>query len=290
MIIGHKKQWEFLKNKVRKNQLSHAYLFVGPENIGKKHLAIELVKLINCKDKQAIEKGAHCEKCFSCLAIEKESFPDFKIISKSEDKKELDISLVRAAQNFLNYKSYYGSFKSVLVDGAEKMSPEAQNCFLKTLEEPKGKTVLFMISSKPDMLLGTVTSRCQRIKFFKPQDLPESKEKIERDQKIFNNLSKVLGTSLAEKFKYIKSIDFTKQNPLEILDIILRHLRYTMILKTGNKASLEDEKLFGNSNVFKDYSITKIKKNIKLLEDINNKLISTNVNPKLALEILLMEV
>ena len=96
------------------------------------------------------------------------------------------------------------------------MNQEAQNCFLKTLEEPKGKTLLFLISSKPDMLLPTIFSRCQTMKFFKPKDLPENSEKSEKEQEILKDLLPVINSNFAEKFKYVKSIDFEKQDAAKL--------------------------------------------------------------------------
>jgi DNA polymerase III subunit delta' len=143
MLVGHKKQWDFLKKKSGTNQLSHAYLFMGAKEIGKRMFAIEFAKLLNClgEEKPHLRQGfggQACGKCINCQSIEKNNFPDVKIITKKEDKSEIDIAQIREVQNFLSYKSYYGSFKIVVVDDAEKMNLEAQSCFLKTLEEPKG--------------------------------------------------------------------------------------------------------------------------------------------------------
>ena len=145
MIIGHNKQWEFLKNKLETGQLSHAYLFTGQEGIGKKIFAKEFAEFVGCK------------------------FPDLTVV-ESDKGKEIPIAKIREIQNFLAYKSYNGGFKIVVVDNAELMNQEAQSCFLKTLEEPKGKTLLLLISSKPDMILPTIYSRCQQVKFFKPKN------------------------------------------------------------------------------------------------------------------------
>jgi len=274
MLIGHQKQWEFLKNKFEKNQLSHAYLFSGAEGIGKKLFAKELVKLINCK-----EKKSPCQKCFSCLSIEKENFPDFKILRVANEKDqtfgdggEIKISQIRDVQNFLSYKSYYGSFKAVLIDNAENMNQEAQSCFLKTLEEPKGQTILFLITSKPDMMLPTIYSRCQPMKFFKPKDLPESSEKLEREKKLLKDLLPVINSNFADKFRYVKAIDFEKQNAGEIVQALQKYLRQQLLLKIGTS------------------DVPKLKKSLELTEEINNKLLFTNANPKLALEILLINI
>ena len=248
MVIGHKKQWEFLEKKHKANQLSHAYLFTGAEGIGKRMFAEEFAEFIGCK------------------------FPDLKIIEKKEDKEEIDISQIRDVQNFLSYKSYNGGFKVVIVDNAERMNTEAQNCFLKTLEEPKGNTLLILVTSKPDMMLPTIASRCQVIKFFKFKGLPENKEKIAKEKEILDGLLPVINSSLAEKFKYVKSIDWETQDLREILEVTQKHFRKLLL-----------------SEVEAGKSVEKIKKTLNLIEDLNNKFLFTNANPKLALEILLME-
>jgi len=258
MIIGHQKQWEFLKSKFGANQLSHAYLFTGTDGIGKKYFAKEFSEFIGCK------------------------FPDLMII-ESDEKKEIPVAKIREVQNFLAYKSYNGGFKIVVVDDAHLMNQEAQSCFLKTLEEPKGQTILFLISSKPDMLLSTIYSRCQTMKFFRPKDLPENPVKSLREQKILEKLVPILNSSFAEKFRYVKEIDFParnashsdaggeKQNAAEIVQVLQKYLRQQLLSKIGTS------------------DVAKLKKSLELTEEINNKLLFTNANPKLALEILLLE-
>ena len=245
MLVGHKKQWEFLKRGFEQGQLSHAYLFTGQEGIGKKLFAKEFAEFIGCK------------------------FPDLKIVIKKEDKSEIDIAQIREIQNFLSYKSYNGGVKTVLVDDAEKMNQEAQSCFLKTLEEPKGQTLIILISSKPDMFLPTIASRCQTIKFFKPKDFPQNPGKIKKEAEILENLLPVMSSTLADKFKYTKALDFEKFSAGEILQVLQKHFRKQLL---------------------DDFSNEKAKKILELSDQINQKLLFTNANPKLALEILLMEI
>ena len=287
MLIGHKKQWEFIEGKNESGQLSHAYLFTGPEGIGKKLFAVEFVKFLNC-----LSQKKPCGKCINCQMIEKNAFPDLLLVKsinsessveKEKDSLVIDISQIRAAQNFLSYKSYYGSFKTVIIDDADRMNHQAQNCFLKTLEEPKGKTLLILVTSKPDMMLSTIFSRCQTLKFSKPKDLPANPEKVKREQKILSDLLPVINSDFADKFKYVKALDFDKQNPLEILEVMQKYLRGLLLEETGI------EKSKPGAQLSKKYTIQKIKDIINLTEDINNKLTFTNANPKLALEILLME-
>ncbi len=249
MIIGHKKQWEFFKRKFEANQLSHAYLFVGPKEIGKKLFAVEFAEFIGCK------------------------FPDLKIIEKKADKSEIDISQVREAQNFLSYKSYNGGYKMVIVDDAHLMNQEAQSCFLKTLEEPKGQTLLILVTSKPDMMLETILSRCQTISFSTPKNLPQNPEKVKKEEALLKELLAVANSNLADKFKYAKAFDFETQDFGEVLELLQKHLREELLKEVENKGS----------------NLLKIKNLINLVEDLNKKLLFTNASPKLALEILLME-
>jgi len=224
--------------------MAHSYLFSGAREIGKKTFAIEFAGLVGCK------------------------FPDLKIVTKKDDKNEVDISQIREVQKFLSYKSYNGGFKIVIVDDAEKMNVEAQSCFLKTLEEPKGQTLIVMVSSRPDMLLPTITSRCQTIKFFRPKDLPLNSERAKREQEILKDLLPIIDSNLADKFKYVKSIDFDKQDFGEILEAMQKHFRGLLLA---------------------DYSQKKVINTLNLIEEFNKRFLFTNANPKLALEILLME-
>jgi DNA polymerase III subunit delta' len=242
-MIGHQKQWNFLKRKFEQGQLSHAYLFAGEKGIGKRTLAKEIVEFVGCK------------------------FPDLMVV-EPEDGKEISIAKIREVQNFLSYKSYYSlGIKSVIVNDAEKMNQEAQSCFLKTLEEPKGRTLIILVSSMPAMLLPTIFSRCQTIKFFRPKNFqPEEKA-------ILPELLEIINSDFSEKFKYVKSLDFEKQKIGDILETLQKYFRRLLL-----------EKVQAGEDVLK------IKKDIELIEDINNKLLFANANPKLALEILLMEI
>ncbi|MDP2741621.1 MAG: DNA polymerase III subunit [bacterium] len=287
MIIGHTKQWNFLKNKFESDQLSHAYLFTGENQLGKKTFAKEFVKLINCLAKT----DKPCQKCQNCLMIEKGNFPDLLMVENAEG--ELKIEKLRDAQNFLSYKSYYGSFKAVIINDAEKMNQEAQSCFLKTLEEPKGKTIIILITSRPETLLDTIASRCQTIKFSiagRAEVLFLNPDKIEKEKNILKEILGVISSDLAEKFKYAKALDLESQGLKDILVVLTKYFRYLLFLKIGAETHKEQKHFIEPSAYFKDYSVSRIKKIINLIEYINRQTSSTNVNQKLALEYLLVEI
>lgn len=237
--MRHQKQWEFLKRKFESGQLSHAYLFSGQEHLGKKLFAKEFAEFLGCK------------------------FPELMVVEPKAGG-EISIAKIREVQNFLSYKSYYGGFKIVIVDNAHLMNQEAQNCFLKTLEEPKGETLLILVSSKPEMLLPTIISRCQQIKFFgRPEISPELKK---QEEKILQEITRVFSADLSEKFKYAKSLDFENQSLSQILEVLQKYFRN--LLLSGSVDSI---------------------KALKLIDEINFKIATTNASPKLALEVLLMQ-
>ncbi|OGZ70687.1 MAG: hypothetical protein A2904_01870 [Candidatus Staskawiczbacteria bacterium RIFCSPLOWO2_01_FULL_33_9] len=281
MIAGHKKQWNFLKNKFESGQLAHAYLFSGEEKLGKRTLSKEFVKLINCQS--SLQKP--CGICKNCKDIEKENHLDILMVNKKDDKQEIEISQIREALSFLSYKSYYGGYKTVVIENAEKMNQEAQGCLLKTLEEPKGKTIIILIASHHELLLPTIFSRCQTISFFQTEKYESSKE----EQQILKELVKVINSDFAEKFQYAKKVNLEGNNIKGVLEILQKYLRHLLFLKIGVENLTKQDYFPEVTGIFKNYSISKIKEVLKLLDVINTQTSLTNASPKLALEILLME-
>lgn len=265
MIIGHKKQREFFENKIKNGQLAHAYLFCGQDGIGKKMFALEIANFLNCRFPDLMIVSASRESSFAKASDDKE-----KVAT------EIGVEQVRKVQEFLSLKSYNGGYRVVIVDEAEKMSPEAQNCFLKTLEEPKGQTIIFLISSQPDRLLPTIFSRCQVVKFFATKEIlkiTNTPEKQKKEKEILDNLLKILNGTLAEKFAYTKSIKEDAESSagqagqvMEIMQILQKYFR---------------EKLLADKA---------IAKKLNLIDSLIYKLTTSNASPKLALEILLLEI
>src|SRR5579863_7564860 len=271
--MEHEKQWEFLKGKFEAGQLSHAYLISGQEGCGKKKFVKELVKLINGNVAN-----------FDAL-IEKEQFPDLLVVKSvnsdssqknEKDMMEIDVAQIRDVNTFLSYKSYYGKYKAVIIEDAERLNTEAQNSFLKTLEEPKGNTIIFLITSKPDALLTTIFSRCQTIKFF-----PFEKHKAStQEDKTLQELLGVINKELAVKFQYTKKVNLEGDNFVTMLKVLQRHFRNVLLAKLG----------VVKAETYVDYPTEKLKKIIQLIETLHEQTLFTNVNTKLALEILLMEI
>lgn len=277
------KQREFLKNKFESNQLAHAYLLSGQDVNSIKAFAKDFVKFINCLTRDV--KQNSCGSCYPCAAIKKEGYPDLLVVKKDEEKKEITILKIREAQKFLSLKSYYEGYKVLIIKEAEKMNQEAQSCFLKTLEEPKGKTLILMISEKPDLLLPTILSRCQLIRFW------DAKSNAENASDALKELLPVIHSDLAEKFKYTKKINLEGDNFNRIIDVMQSYFRKMMLLKigVGGEGGLP-ERWQTSANGRKDYSIEKIKKILRLVNLVSFRNLKGNINQKLALEIILLEI
>ena len=167
-ILGQDRPKQILEKTLRSGRVPSSYLFYGQESVGKRFTAIEVCKALNCETLSPVDS---CDKCPSCLKIEKRIHPDLFILeptksSPSARKAIIRIEEVRELQKKLAYLPYEGNTKVAIINNAERMTPQAANSFLKTLEEPPTKTLIILIASNPHQLLPTVVSRCQGIRFY----------------------------------------------------------------------------------------------------------------------------
>lgn len=158
-VVGHKTQIEYLKSNINSEDLSHAYLFTGEEKIGKRLIALSFVKSLLCNSEIRF-----CGKCPSCNQIEKGIHPDVSIL---EGTSAIKIEEIRELVSKVSLKPFNADFKVAIIDNAERLTLEAANALLKTLEEPSGKAILILITKDSSILLPTIVSRLRVIKFFK---------------------------------------------------------------------------------------------------------------------------
>lgn len=159
-IQGHHTITNHLMKEIMTSEVSHAYLFSGIDGIGKKKTAQEFAKALLC---QETNKG--CGHCPVCTQIDHENYPDVKVTGPKAGEASIKISQVREMISELSIKPYSGNWRINIIDGAERMTPEAQNSLLKSLEEPLNYNVFILITSHPQSILATIRSRCQRYHF-----------------------------------------------------------------------------------------------------------------------------
>lgn len=314
MFIGHQKQWQFLKKAVSLGKISHAYLFSGQEKLGKKTLAFEFAKLVNCQEKDSFKRP--CNICQSCLSIKKQTHPDLILISPIDN--QIQIGQIRDLSWKLSLKPYLAPFKIAILDKVHLMNLEAQSCFLKTLEEPKGKTILILITEYPQLLLPTILSRSNQIKFY-PVPLTEienylktkgakaeeakkiallssgrpglaldfflNTEKLENQRKKIEDLMKILNFNLNFRFQYAKDLA-GDSNLKEILEIWLRYLRICLMKKID--LSFLQYPL-PSSREISLLGLSKLENILRIIQDTIFLIATTNINKRLTLEILMLE-
>jgi DNA polymerase-3 subunit delta' len=171
-LVGQEKAKLFLGRALASGQLAHAYLFRGPDGVGKQLFARSLAAAVNCRQRPALlsDPGADdlaslpCGRCSSCLKYNSGNHPDFMVISP--EKGTIKIDRIRQMIQALSYPPYESPSRVVLIEDIHTMRQEAANCLLKTLEEPPDKNLLILTASASREILTTISSRCQMIPFF----------------------------------------------------------------------------------------------------------------------------
>jgi DNA polymerase-3 subunit delta' len=160
-LIGQARAIRLLQQSVRAGRLAHGYLFAGPEGVGKKRVALALAQALNCEAAGAVDDG--CGTCRSCQKIARGLHPDVQVIEAGGGS--LKIEQVRALEADAAMGLYEGRRKVFVIDGAERLTAEAANALLKTLEEPPGSAILILITTSAAALPSTIVSRCQTVVF-----------------------------------------------------------------------------------------------------------------------------
>ena len=158
-IAGHENIKNILSNNLNTKNILHSYLFIGEDGIGKKMLAKEFAKAILCTS----ENNRPCNICKSCVEFNTNNNANFNLIN--EEGSAIKIEQIRNMQVKIAEKPINSNYKVYLINDAELMTQEAQNCLLKTLEEPPEYIVIILITSNENKVLNTIKSRCMKLYF-----------------------------------------------------------------------------------------------------------------------------
>lgn len=166
-VKGQEKVINFLLATVEKGKLGGAYLFIGPQGVGKTTVARNLAKILNCESMLRDEIGGSdsCDRCPACRKIDNFNHPDVRWITPHSPSRNILIEDIRNIQEDISLKPYESKKKIYIILEADSMTEEAANCLLKTLEEPTGDSLLILTASISDRLLPTILSRCQKVNF-----------------------------------------------------------------------------------------------------------------------------
>ena len=169
-LIGHEWAVKLLLEHVKNDVVRHAYLFTGPKGIGRRTLALRFSQALNCPTPTS--PGEPCLACHSCNQIQRMEQVDLHIVKKPEDRTEIIVDQMRELQYLLMLSPHESRYKIALILNFEQSSDEAQNAFLKTLEEAPPRAVLLLHAESPESLLPTIASRCEIIRL-RPMGIQE---------------------------------------------------------------------------------------------------------------------
>ena len=290
--------------------------------MGKMTLALNVAQVLNCE----AEEGP-CTECVSCRRIAASIHPDVQVIGLgSAEKAEIGIDRIREAQHAACLPPYEGKHKVFIIDRAELLSSEAANCLLKTLEEPSPKVLFILLTSRERLLLPTIISRCQRVEL-RPLAITMVKEMLSQRYKVDSQKAELLarlsggcaGWALmaledeqllqerSQRLTRLLELDSPDQEQhlsyaaelaaqfgkdreqvKETLSLWLNWWHDLLLVKGGGDEFITNiDRKSMLSRQAKDYSLEQIKDFICNLQTVGMQL-SQNANPRLALEVLML--
>jgi DNA polymerase-3 subunit delta' len=194
-VVGQPRATDALQSALRSGSVHHAYLFAGPEGVGKELAALGLAQALTCPEKP----NAGCGSCASCTRIAKGSHPDVTWLMPDAERlerglagrsdfsgtpsREIRVEQIRGLLERIFLRGLESKRKVAIVVDAHMLNPQAQNAFLKTLEEPPSDTTLILLASAPDKLLPTIRSRCSKV-YFGPLPLELVSQRIQKERKL----------------------------------------------------------------------------------------------------------
>ena len=326
--IGQPHAITLLEGGLRTNNLSHAYLFIGPAHVGKTTLALDLAQALNCQ-----EDEPPCGVCKSCQRIATGKHTDVVTIglaqpsakSRTEASVHIEIGIdeIRKLEQRANLSPFEGQCKVFIIDGAENLSIEAANSLLKVLEEPPPRVIILLLTEDETKLLPTVISRCQRLELKPISSIEVEKVLIDfhgiasdrakllarlsegclgwaiiaadneailqqRTQKL-SALSPLLRASWEERFDYVTQIDGDRELAEAILKLWLLWWRDVMLVKGDCRDAITNIDAIA---IIKEWArvltMEEIRDFIGSLQKISEQ-ISLNANVRLSMEVLMLD-
>ena len=315
-ITGHQQQKNILQRALNSRRIAHAYLFEGPDGIGKKMVALAFVRALFCQN------GIGCGECPACLKVDNHNHPDIHLLEANDAA--LKIAQIRTLQQDLSLRPLEGNYKVCLIDGAEHFTNGAANALLKTLEEPQPGTLIILLTNQPERLLPTIRSRCQRLPFSSlPKQLlatllaqklelntsqslilaalsegsfqkalgPNREFFLEKRGQLIQSLSALSSSSIIPTFSFANELDVEKESLPVILDIFQAFYRDLLLLKHNRPVEeLINQDLLELLQQQNQLTTTaSLLTKLKALESARFHL-QRNVNRRLALEVMLMRI
>ena len=316
-ILGHERIIEVLQRSLRTGKTAHSYLFEGVPGCGRRKSALALIQAIFCT---ALDYDA-CGVCPTCRKVAGGSHADIHIINPLPDKRDISIDQLREMQRTLSLRPYEAPRKVCIIEPAERMSVNAANSLLKTLEEPPGDALIILLTENAGMLLPTIRSRCQLIRFaplspehvmalleqggmdaataslLAPMSGGSMQRALELDNEslatrreaVISRLSQMHINRIATVFDAAEALSGNRDETLEILDLLISFYRDAVHLAAGSTEIVNRTLRSAIESIVTRHSFPR---NLELLETIceTRRAVQRNANPKLALDHLFMNI
>ena len=301
-IRGQQFAKKYLSNSIKSNMVSHAYMFEGPTGVGKNTMARELATIL-----------LEMDNLFNS--------PDY--IEIKPDGNSIKIAQIRKLQTDILVKPFK-SYKIYVIDEAQKMTVEAQNALLKTLEEPPKYAIIILVTNNKESLLDTIKSRCEIIKFTpipmrevanylvttgvdekrasllanfsrgsmqKAIELSESEDFHLRREEVQKYVETFLGGNLIEIMDIQSSIEKYKDQIINVLDLLINYFRDIMMAKENvdNSMIINLDRLVFIKNMSKKTTYSQLSKIIDIIEETKNKLRS-NCNFNISIQVMTLNI
>jgi DNA polymerase-3 subunit delta' len=318
-VLGHSKPIAMIQRAIKNEKVVNSYLFLGSEGIGKKYVALQFAKALNCLEGE-VERGDACDHCSSCKKIDHAVHPDVLLIEP--EGQNIKVDQVRQMQRDLAYRPYEGKRRICILTAADRMAPNMSNILLKTLEEPPLHTVIILLANNARFILPTILSRCQAVRFnplpvsLVSQWLREGRGFEETEAHLLANLSEgspgkaleiqeeirqIPRDELLKEWVGLKSLSFEKigswvgslpsqrENLLLIIEVAKTLLRDLVMVKIlGKKLTLIHLDLLKVMvPIATHWSLTSLLKRMEILHQ-TSLAIRANANTSLALESMML--
>lgn len=216
-ILGHERIIEVFKRAIGSGKTSHSYIFEGIQGCGRKKIALALIQTLFCES----GKDDACDTCPSCRKVISGNHADIHRIEPLPDKRDISIDQLREMQRELALRPYEAPRKACILEPAERMSVNAANSLLKTLEEPPGNAIIILLTENADMLLPTIRSRCQLVRFapLSPEHVRQLLEQNGMDEAASATLAQMSGGSLKH------ALEMDNESLGERRELLLKHLK-----------------------------------------------------------------
>jgi len=316
-VLGHSRPITLLQRAITNEKVVNSYLFLGSEGIGKKYVALQFAKTLNCLEGDG---GEACDHCISCKKIDHALHPDVLIIEP--EGQNIKVDQVRQLQKELAYRPYEAKRRVCILTAADRMAPHIPNTLLKTLEEPPLHTVIILLANNPRFILPTILSRCQPVRF-NPLPIPlvskwlmedkgfnqaeahllallsegspgkalEIQEEIRQipRQDLLKEWAGLKSLSLERIGSWVESLPSQRESLLLMLEVaktLLRDLIMVKALRKGAKLIHSDLRQVMESMAM-NWSLPSLLKRMEILQQ-TTLAIKANANTSLALEAMML--